>query len=269
MIPAQGKLFVVGDPKQSIYRFRRAEVALYRRVSQQLVAAGADRRELTQNFRSNHDLEHLVNAAFSGRIPGYLALEGGRVPIPGQPSVVSLPVPHIQGKRGDVTKTAIEGSAPKATAAFVSWLVNRSGWKICRRDGARVAIKESDICILFRRFSADVTRDYVRELESHAITHVLIGSKSLHDREEVIVLRTALTAVEWPEDTLSVFALIRGPLFAVPDATLIKFRQDYGSLNPFKALPEDLDIEFAPLRFALDLIRDLHRKRNHRQWLRR
>jgi ATP-dependent exoDNAse (exonuclease V) beta subunit len=264
VIPAHGKLFVVGDPKQSIYRFRRAEVALYRRVSQQLVAAGAERRELTRNFRSNQDLEQFVNAAFSDRIPAYLLLEGGRVPIPGQPSIVSLPIPHVQGKRGDVTKGAIESSAPRATAAFVSWLVNKSGWKKCRRDGTQVAISESDICILFRRFSAAVTRDYVRELESHAISHVLIGSKSLHDREEVIVLRTALTAVEWPEDTLSVFALVRGPLFAVPDSTLIKFRHAYGSLNPFKALPEDLDIEYVPLQFALDLIRDLHKKRNYR-----
>jgi ATP-dependent helicase/nuclease subunit A len=109
-----------------------------------------------------------------------------------------------------------------------------------------------------------VTRDYVRELECHAIDHVLIGSKSLHDREEIVVLRTALTAVEWPEDTLSVFGLVRGPLFAVPDSTLIKFRQAHGSLNPFKTLPEALDLEYQTINMALDLIRDLHRKRNHR-----
>jgi ATP-dependent exoDNAse (exonuclease V) beta subunit len=239
-------------------------VSLYRRVSQQLVAGGADKRELTTNFRSNEHLQQFVNAAFSDRIPEYLPLEGGREPIPGQPSIVSLPVPFVQGKRGDVTKTAIEVGAPKATAAFVNWVVNRSGWKVTRRDGTPSVITESDICILFRRFTAAVTRDYVRELEAHGIQHVLIGSKSLHDREEVIVLRTALTAVEWPEDTLSVFALARGPLFAVPDQALIKFRQAYGALNPFNPLPEDLDIEYEPLRFALNLIRDLHKKRNYR-----
>ena len=118
--------------------------------------------------------------------------------------------------------------------------------------------------MLFRRFTAAVTRDYVRELEAHAINHVLIGSKSLHNREEIIVLRTALAAVEWPEDTLSVFALVRGPLLAIPDQTLIKSRQAHGPLNPFRALPDNLDVEFEPLRFALNLIRDLHRRRNHR-----
>jgi ATP-dependent helicase/nuclease subunit A len=139
VVPAPGKLFVVGDPKQSIYRFRRAEVAIYRQVSQQLVNSGAERQELTRNFRSNEDLEHFVNAAFSDRIPDYLPLESGRSPVPGQPSIVSLPVPHVQGKRGGVTKAAIEASAPKATAAFVSWLVNKSGWKTTRRDGTQAA----------------------------------------------------------------------------------------------------------------------------------
>jgi ATP-dependent helicase/nuclease subunit A len=229
-----------------------------------LVAAGADKRDLKTNFRSNQDLERFVNAAFSGRIPNYLPLECGRPPIPRQPSVVSLPVPHLQGKRGDVTKGAIETNAPKATAAFVSWLVHQSGWKVTGRDGSLRHVIEDDICMLFRRFTPAVTRDYVRELEARTINHVLIGSKSLHDREEVIVLRTALSAVEWPDDTLSVFALVHGPLFAIPDQALIKFRQAYGPLNPFRTLPDDLDVEFEPLRFALNLIRDLHKKRNYR-----
>lgn len=264
VIPARGKFFVVGDPKQSIYRFRRAEVLLYRRVSQQLIAAGADKRDLKTNFRSNQYLENFVNAAFSDRIPNYLPLECGRPPIPRQPCVVSLPVPHLQGKRGYVTKEAIEASSPKATAAFVRWLVHQSGWKVTARDGSLRPIVEGDICILFRRFTPAVTQDYVRELEARSINHVLIGSKSLHDREEIIVLRTALAAVEWPEDTLSVFALVRGPLFAISDQALIKFREAHGPLNPFKTLSEDLDVEFEPLRFALNLIHDLHKKRNYR-----
>jgi ATP-dependent helicase/nuclease subunit A len=229
-----------------------------------LIAAGADKRDLKTNFRSNHDLESFVNAAFSDRIPNYLPLECGRPPIPQQPSVVSLPIPHLQGKRGHVTKGAIEASAPKATAAFVSWLLHQSDWKVTLRDGSLHPIVEGDICILFRRFTPAVTRDYVRELEARSINHVLIGSKSLHDREEIIVLRTALAAVEWPQDRLSVFGLVRGPLFAISDQALIKFRQTHGPLNPFKRLPEDLDVEFEPLRFALNLIHELHKKRNYR-----
>ncbi|MGH9337463.1 MAG: UvrD-helicase domain-containing protein, partial [Vicinamibacteria bacterium] len=60
-----GKLFIVADPKQSIYRFRRADVALYTRVKNQLIRAGARAVYLTLSFRSVPDIQELVNSAMS------------------------------------------------------------------------------------------------------------------------------------------------------------------------------------------------------------
>ena len=51
VVPKRGKLFIVGDPKQSIYRFRRADVALYEGVKRRLVATGARVLELRTSFR--------------------------------------------------------------------------------------------------------------------------------------------------------------------------------------------------------------------------
>jgi ATP-dependent helicase/nuclease subunit A len=67
--PRAGALFVVGDPKQSIYRFRRADIALYLQVKQRFREFGAV-VELTANFRSAGAIGHFVNAAFSTRFPG-------------------------------------------------------------------------------------------------------------------------------------------------------------------------------------------------------
>ena len=77
-------------------------------------------------------------------------------------------------------------------------------------------------------------------------------------------LRAALNAIEWPDDELSVFAALKGSLFAIPDNLLLRFRHEIGRLHPFQRLPEPLPEDFKPLADALRLLADLHRGRNRR-----
>lgn len=266
--PAAGKLFLVGDPKQSIYRFRRADVELYRRISNDLGRGGVERARLQRSLRSVRPLQQFVNAAFASRMEEYLPLEGGRDPIDGQPALIALPMPYPYGSR-NISKIEINRCSPNAVAAFIEWMLKESGWRVSdpRRPERLVGVEAEHVCILFRRFTnwgVDLTQEYVRCLEARGIGHVLVGSKSFHQREEIGTIRTALRAIEWPDDELSVFATVRGPLFAVADGTLLKFRQRHGRLHPFRELPEDLDEEFAPIRDALELLAGLHRGRNYR-----
>ena len=92
--------------------------------------------------------------------------------------------------------------------------------------------------------------------------YLLAGSKSFHSREEVETLRAALTAIEWPEDELSVFATLKGSLFAIPDSLLLRFHHEHGRLHPFNTLTGET--EFEPITEALQLLADLHRGRNRR-----
>ena len=62
--PKTGKLFVVGDPKQSVYKFRRADVVLYRDIRDALQERGVGVVQLTTSFRALRPIQHLVNAAF-------------------------------------------------------------------------------------------------------------------------------------------------------------------------------------------------------------
>jgi ATP-dependent exoDNAse (exonuclease V) beta subunit len=265
--PAPGKLFVVGDPKQSIYRFRRADARLFHRVCSDLKAAGVGARELTASTRSTRALQGFVNAAFESSIDGYLPLEGGVEGPADQPSVVALPMPEPYATR-NLSNVRIDECSPNAVAAFIEWLCKASGWTVRDRStGARVAIQPEHVCILFRRFTnfgTDLTQEYVRCLEARGIPHLLVGSKSFHRREEVATLRTAVRAIEWPDDELSVFAVLRGSLVAVLDATLLKFKNVYGRFHPMTELPDDLDVEFAPIRDAFQMLRELHRRRNYR-----
>jgi len=272
--PEPGKLFVVGDPKQSIYRFRRADVDVYRRVCGLLEASGAICVELRQSFRAVPNIQRVVNAAFAPVMDGdaealqarYMPLEASR-PDTAQPSVVALPVPKPYG-RYSVAAMEIEKSLPGAIGAYVDWLVNNSGWTVTERrhPDRRIALEPRHICLLFRRFVSygeDITRGYVEALEARGIRHLLVGGKTFHDREEIETIRAALTAIEWPDDQLSVFATLRGALFAIGDEELLEYHHLGGRFHPFR-IPPTLPDRLAHVRAALDQLALLHTQRNRR-----
>ncbi len=283
--PKPGKLFLVGDPKQSVYRFRRADVVLYRQLRETLRVQGVGVVQLRKSFRAVRPLQEFVNAAFAPEMTGnaeagqsdYVPLEEHWKATLDQPTLIALPVPDPYGPFGGVTKAAVERSLPDTIAAFVAWLLdkNKNNWKVRDPEDPEqrsIPIQPRHICILFRRFVSwryqggrvDVTREYLRALETRDIPHLLVGARSFHQREEVETLRATLTAVEWPDDELSVFATLKGSLFAIPDSTLLRFRQEVGILHPFRPLPEKLLQEFEPVRQALGWLAEFHRSRNWR-----
>ena len=169
-------------------------------------------------------------------------------------------------------------------ARFIDWLVNESGWKVAERPAAAqgtlaptaargfrpgetehlVPIQARHICLLFRRFVSyqeDMTRPYVEALEARGIAHLLVGGRSFHNRAEIETLRAALAAIEWPEDELSVFAALRGSLFAISDEELLEYRQLARRFHPFR-IPSDLPANLSPIVEALQLLQRFHRSRN-------
>jgi ATP-dependent helicase/nuclease subunit A len=288
--PAPGKLFAVGDPKQSIYRFRRADVSLYERIKQRLVAQGAELLHLTTSFRSVPEIQAAVNVSFARLMTGapdgsqaaYVALSPHRASAAAQPAIVALPVPEPYGGRGELTKKAVDESYPHAVASFVDWLLRESGWSV-EDGGERVPVRARHVCLLFRRFQAfgeDKTRSLVRALEARRVPHVLVGGRSLHGREEAVALRSALCAIEWPDDELSVYATLRGPLFAISDDELLRFVHELAPaaiaregakvagararLHPLRTFSDEQRAAHPAVTEALAVLRGLHRGRNRR-----
>ena len=287
-----GKLFIVGDPKQSIYRFRRADVALYEAVKRLVIASGGGLVELNVSFRSVPQIQEAVNAAFSSVMGSssesssrrttqtevyatsqarYVPLAPHRSGVDTQPAIVALPVaePYPAAGYRKPTFWKIEQTEPDGIAAFVDWLVRESGWTVTeRRDPAtRVPIQPRHVCLLFRRFrsfASDVTRPYVRALEARRLPHLLVGGSGFHAREEIEAIRNALSAIERPDDQLAVFATLRGPLFALTDAQLLGYRSKHTDFNPFRKPAEDLPEASAEVAAALAVLRGLHRGRNRR-----
>lgn len=277
VVPTPGKLFIVGDPKQSIYRFRRADVGTYQDVKKLLLGCGAIELQLTTSFRSAPSIQSCINTAFGPIIvendqtlqAGYVPLSPYRVEAASQPTVIALPVPEPYGKR-DIAAYAIDRSLPDAVGAFVDWLIRESKWTVTEtgNPNERVPISARHVCLLFRRFQdfgGDVTRPYVQALEARRILHMVVGGKSFHTREEVEAVRTALTAIEYPDDQLSVYATLRGSFFALTDESLFTYRHQFRRLHPMRLPREVVPTELEPVVKGLTLLAELHRKRNSRQ----
>jgi ATP-dependent exoDNAse (exonuclease V) beta subunit len=293
--PSAGKLFIVGDPKQAIYRFRGTDVGTYWRVKAQVEARGGRVVQLSTSYRSVPEIQRFVNAAFEPAMiedthrqqAGYVPLSPSRPANDRQPAIVALPVPRPYSARGPikVSGRAIDESLPDAIGAFVAWLVDpKNGWTVAelRPDGTeqQVPIQPRHVALLFRRFvsfGTDVTRPYTDAIEARGIPHLLVGGKAFHGREEVETMRAALAAVEWPDDELSVFAALKGSLFAIDDEHLLEFRHRFGAFHPFRipkelggnsgqelALTGEPTAHLLPIGDALRLLQQLHRARNYR-----
>ena len=250
--PRPGKLFIVGDPKQAIYRFRGADVGTYWAVRDHVKQCGGRVLQLRTNFRSVPAIQRFVNRAFEQEmVADPVALQAEYVPLAerrssdgAQPALVALPVPapySTNRARNSVTGKAVEASLPDAVGAFIAWLVKESKWQVPERqaDGSErlVGIEARHIAILFRRFTSwdeDMTRSYIDSLDARGIPHLLVGGKAFHDREEVETIRAALAAIEWPDDELAVFATLKGSLFAIDDELLLEYRHRFGGFHPFR-----------------------------------
>ena len=269
-VPVPGKLCLVGDPKQSIYGFRGADVRHYLRVKQHLLRNGAAEVQLLSNFRSAPEICDFVNAVmapvFSQPVEGarqvrYLPLHSGRVSVSQGPALAGIPVPKAQ-YLGDLRR-----EEPEAVAGFVEWLLRER--TVPGTGGKPRPVEPSDICLLFRRFRSWgrlVPHPYAESLRKRGIPFSLAAVESYVGSAEMNVLRAALTAIEFPRDEVSVYATLRGPLFSIPDENLFRFRQTHGPLHPGRRFAGGRSdpAGFGEIREALRFLLRLHEVRNVR-----
>jgi ATP-dependent helicase/nuclease subunit A len=227
--PRPGSLFIVGDPQQSIYRFRRADLTTYQAVKQVLVAAGGEVLHLTTNFRarselvdwSNQTFAELFPAAPSPTMPGFQALHSApKARRPLAPPLLQLPL-----HRAALTASRAAEEADRI-AEFIL------------RDKQRWHRSFSDYLILTRvkeRLSV-----YGEALAKRRIPFQISGSTRLSEMPELRLLRQWLQAVACPHDAVALVALLRGPAFGFSDEQLFAFHQAGGHFDWRQTLPANL-----------------------------
>lgn len=227
-----GSLVVVGDAKQSIYRFRRAEVALFREAAEEArTQPGRAVLHLTQNFRSRPAILRFVNRVFANLIqpsveagqPEYEAI-ASPPDLPDDPAVIALRFGAPSYAQGEdlLAAEAAALSALIARAADGRYAVRDPG------SGALRPSRSGDVMVLTRRLSQ--VRHLEEALERAGLRFVVEGGKSFFDRQEVHEVLAALRAIDDPSDRVSLVAALRSSFFGVNDRDIVSYALAGGAL---------------------------------------
>ncbi|HYW09211.1 MAG TPA: UvrD-helicase domain-containing protein, partial [Longimicrobium sp.] len=242
-VPRPGALFVVGDPKQSIYRFRRADISVYNGVKERFRGFGGV-LELTANFRSGPAVEGLVNGVFGALFP---AVEDGR-----QAAFAPLRVRPAPREREGIAWYGFEPEAGRGTysgkristpdaAALASWVAARIA------AGERSA---GDFMVLTR--TRPQLAIYARALEARGVPVQLSGAgvgAEVELRELILLLR----ALRDPGDAVLTVAVLEGLFFGLSHDDLFAHSSAGGTFAFLHDHPA------GPVADALGVLRDMGR----------
>lgn len=259
-----GRLFLVGDPKQAIYRFRGADLATY------LLVRGAIQEQfpksllrITANFRSRGQILDHINRCFAAPLAaqeaGYVALRSTRSPAEHGLSCVAKTTVELP------PNTWLDSSRDeeaRVVAEVCSRLIGNV--ELTLNDGRRRPLTPGDIALL-APVSTDLWR-YERALEEAGLPFASQAGKNLFRRQEAQDFVALVRALADPRDTIALGALLRGPLVGLTEQELLEIA---GSLpgSDDTDCPGKLSLNADPAtvpnlvaREMLEILRDLRRR---------
>ena len=241
-----GALFVVGDPKQSIYRFRRADIDIYNEVRERLAHEGGV-VPLTTNFRSVRRLCEWANGVFGAQFPADPTIHSPRfaplTPKPSAPegagSIVTLTIPEGVEKKNVPTEEA------ERIARYIRAEVDakRRGW--------------GDFLLLTRKRAH--LGVYSAALEALRIPLEVSGAGAFGDSEEVRGLALLLRSLADPQDGVALVGVLRGPLFGLSDRALFAYRQAGGWFSLVADPVKSAEKEALSVSDAIASLKQMHR----------
>jgi ATP-dependent helicase/nuclease subunit A len=214
----QGALFVVGDPKQSIYRFRRADIDIYNVVRKRFEDTTGCVLPLTRNFRSVPRLCNWANDVFRTRFP--------ISPTAQAPNFAPLD-PERKEKWGGVY-TLTHGCDPKESQ-------EQDAEKIATyiRSEVDAGRRQFNDFLILTRKKRNRIASYAHSLERLNVPIEVSGAGAFGESLAVQSLSALLRALSDPQDPMSLIAVLRGPLFGISDPELFSFKQAGGWFSVF------------------------------------
>ena len=262
----EGKLFVVGDPKQSIYRFRRADVEVYEQFKdlyRRLAPEGEVIRKVFRNFRSTPSLIAALNPLFERVLEApeqsgvYQAQHVALIPAADGPAVgpgivAVCPCDEVAGQLSDAA--AARALEARHLAGVVRQLVEGP---LPDGFGGRALGRElnygSFACLLRALTDVDV---YEEGFERLGVPYRVLGGRDYYQRQEIGETLAVLRAVDDPLDQVSVVAALRSSYFGVSDEELVRYRESGGLWDYLST-----GVLEGPAGEAMHLLREWHRRR--------
>lgn len=215
-----GKLFIVGDPKQSIYAFRRADIEAFDRVVEKVTVDGGVAQTLTTNFRSDVAVLEPVNEVFDRLFERQPLVQPANVRLEVRPQRRQASIEP--GVRLSVTTPDGEAETFDAAGATRAESEVLARW-LNDEVLSRSSMKPGHIALLFRKLTqADA---YLDALRRHDIPYVIEGEKHFYRRQEVIDLVNLLRVLDHAHDEIALAGLLRSPLGGLTDRELYELKQ--------------------------------------------
>ncbi|MFA5974825.1 MAG: UvrD-helicase domain-containing protein [Elusimicrobiota bacterium] len=231
-----GKLFVVGDPKQSIYRFRGADISAYRQITDVILAQGGLSTSLQKSWRSHEQIIHVINRSFSRIIQERKPISPAYVPLEPQRPLAGLPLQTVELCLANSPEPQSSEDANKQEADHVAlWIAQNVGaWECLDKQGNRRPLQYKDIALIFR--STPAMRTFLESLRAQDIPFVVEGERYFYSTPEVKDLINFLRVIENPRDRIALVGFLRSPLGGFTDAEILDLKET-DSLNATHPLP--------------------------------
>lgn len=206
-------LFAVGDHKQSIYRFRGADVRVFQELRATIPPEG--RLELSANFRSQPDILNFTNALLGDLLPEYEALRSTRSQLNPEACVEFLWAQPVRQKAPERRQREA-----RTIAKRIRELLSNDKL-VARRDDdtALGGVTPGDIVLLFR--SMTNVSIYEAALRREGLDYYVIGGRAFFAQQEIYDLLHLLRTLENPQDLLSMVGILRSPFVCLSDESLL------------------------------------------------
>lgn len=225
------RIFIVGDPKQSIYLFRDADVTLFKKM-QELIQYGLNGKvvPLDINFRSAPEIVYFVNYLFSQILSssskpwefGYDPLDVSHERINDSGSVELLLAPSAMDGQ-ERSKNEAEMIA-RRIQNLIEIEKKKIYWDECKikLPSPRPA-QFSDVAILLQRRTK--LRYIERALQKYGIPYHVSSGLGFYERQEIVDLFNLLKFLDNELDDIALYGILRSPYFGISDAQLYKIAE--------------------------------------------